>query len=76
MEETRRLNLEELWHEAAREHYNDHDIDDVLLAIDDLRRIVDCTKEVLSHLSEDARNEYYRVFDALLVGKRSDNVAP
>ena len=76
MEETRRLNLEELWHEAARQPYDDHDIDDICAAIEDLRWTVDCVKEVLSHLSEDARNEYYRVIDALLVGERPDNGTP
>ena len=76
MEETRRLNLQELWEEAARQPYDDHDIDDVLAEVGDLRWIVDCTKRVLPHLSEDARNEYHRVVDALLVGKRPDNGTP
>lgn len=76
MEETRRLNLQELWEEAARQPYDDHDIDDVLAEVGDLRWIVDCIKDVLPHLSEDARNEYHRVVDALLVGKRPDNGAP
>lgn len=76
MEETRRLNLQELWEEATLQPYDDHNIDNICAAIEDLRWTVGCIKEVLSHLSEDARNEYHRVFDALLVGERPDNGAP
>lgn len=76
MEETRRLNLEELWHEAARQPYDDHDIDDVLVEVGDLRMVVDCIKRVLPRMSEEARDDYFRVFDELLAEENARNGTP
>ena len=76
MEETRRLNLQELWEEAARQPYDDHDIDDVLAEVGDLRMVVDCMKRVLPRLSEGARDDYFRVFDELLAEENALNGTP
>lgn len=76
MEETRRLNLQELWEEATLQPYDDHEIDDVLIEVEELRWKADAVKRIFQHLSEEARNEWLRVVAALNVGERPDNGTP
>lgn len=76
MEETRRLNLQELWQEATHLSYDDHDIDDVLAEVGDLRMVVDCMKRVFPRLPEGARDDYFRVFDELLAEENARNGTP
>lgn len=76
MEETRRLDLEELWCEATHQPYDNHEIDDVLVEVGDLRWKVDFVPRIFAHLSEEARNEWLRVVEALHVENGADNGAP
>lgn len=76
MEETRRLDLEELWHGATLQPYDNHEIDDVLIEVEELRWKADAVKRIFQHLSEEARNEWLRVVAALNAGERPDNGTP
>jgi hypothetical protein len=76
MEETRRLDLEELWHEATNQPYDDHEIDDILIEVGELRWKVESVQATFQHLSEDARNEWIRVVAARNVGKVPGNGTP